>query len=340
MNRWLVRMGLNGVLWTALAISTFAKSAKPLEIYFIDVEGGQATLVVSPAKRSLLIDTGFPGGRDSERILAAMQSAGIKKLDYLVITHFHRDHVGGVPELVQRIKVETFVDHGPDTETSDAAKETYAAYTKAIGRSPHVSLRPGDGLPFKDIRVQFVAAAGEGITSPLPGAGEANSYCDGASQPQPDTTENSQSLGLLISYRKFRFLDLGDLTEDKQWTLVCPNNLLGSVDLYLTTHHGGSPDNPKALVWAIHPRVAIMNNGEHKGGSPAAWQIVHDSPGIEDLWQLHYAADGGTEHNSAEPLIANVDQKSDGHFLKVTVQPDGGWKVKNDRNGYEKAYGK
>ena len=340
MNHWSRRLALGGVLWAALSACTFAKTARPLEIYFIDVEGGQATLVVSPSKHSLLIDAGFAGGRDTERIAAAIKAAGLKKLDYLVVTHYHGDHVGGVPELAQRIKIATFVDHGPDTEEPDSAKQVYARYKQAIGRSAHVTVRPGEGLPFKDIRVEFVASAGEHITNPLPGAGEANPYCAAEQAPQPETNENSQSLGLLIAYGRFRFLDLGDLTEQKEMPLVCPNNLLGTFDLYLTTHHGGSPDNPKALVWAIHPRVAVMNNGAQKGGDPEAWQIVHDSPGLQDFWQLHYAVDGGKEHNSAEPLIANVDPKSDGNFIHVAVEPDGGWKVTNSRNGYEKVYGK
>ena len=330
----------NAVVWVVLVTTASAKSAKPLQIYFIDVEGGQATLVVSPSERSLLIDAGWAGGSDADRIMAAVKSAGIKKLDYVVITHFHGDHVGGVADLVQRVKIGTFVDHGSDIEDSATAKETYAAYTKAITRAARVVVRPGQGLPFKDIRVQFLAAAGEHLSSPLPGAGEANLYCPSEKEPPVDTTKNSQSLALLITYGKFRFLDLGDLTTKKELELVCPNNLIGTVDLFLTTHHGGDPDNPKALVWALHPRVAVMNNGEHKGGSTEVWQIVHDAPGLEDLWQLHYAADAGKEHNSAENLIANTDAKSDGHFIQVTVEPDGKWRVKNSRNGYEKRYGK
>jgi len=131
---------------------------------------------------------------------------------------------------------------------------------------------------------------------------------------------------------------MGDLTKKKEIDLVCPNNWIGTVDLYLTTHHGADPDNPKALVWALHPLVAVMNNGPHKGGSAAAWEIVHDSPGLADLWQLHYSVDAGKEHNSVETVIANVDEKSDGNLIKVTAQPDGSFDVENSRNGYLKSY--
>lgn len=334
----LLRPTLVGVLWFSLLSIAWAKSPRPLQIYFIDVEGGQSTLVVSPSKQSLLIDTGWAGQRDAGRIAAAMKEAGIKQIDYLVVTHYHADHAGGIADLASRVKIETFVDHGPNTEDSPSTKDIYTAYEKVTAHAKRVSVKPGEGLPFKDIRVEFLTAAGQHISEPLPAAGEANPYCNGESPASTDSSENSQSLALLISYGKFRFLDLGDLTKKKETDLVCPNNWIGTVDLYLTTHHGLDPDNPKALVWAVHPLVAVMNNGPHKGGSAAAWQIVHDSPGLADLWQLHYAVDAGKEHNSAEIVIANVDRESDGNLIQVTAQPDGSFVVENSRNGYSKRY--
>jgi len=311
---------------------------KPLRIYFIDVEGGQSTLVVSPSGKSVLIDTGWAGSRDADRIASAAKDAGLKQIDYVVITHFHPDHAGGVPELVKRLKVSTFVDHGSDTEDSAKARDLYSAYQKAIEHSSRVVIKPEQGLPFPDLKLEFVAAAGETITDPLPGAGEANPYCYSEAPAPPDSTENSQSIGLLITYGKFRFLDLGDLTKIKQMSMICPNNLLGTVSLYLTTHHGGYPDNSRALVWALHPLVAIMNNGARKGGRAESWQVVHDSPGLQDLWQLHYAADSDPQHNVAESLIANPDEKRDGNFIEVKAKPDGKFSVTNSRNGYSRKY--
>ncbi len=323
-----------------LAASAFARSHRPLRIYFVDVEGGQSTLIVTPAQQSVLIDTGFAGGRDADRIVQAATDAGIKQIDYVLITHYHGDHVGGVADLLKKIKVGTFADHGENQEDSDSTKKNYTDYLAAIAHVPRVVLLPGQGLPLKGIRLQVLAAAGEHISGPLPGAGEANIYCASEKQAPEDLSENSRSLGVLVSYGKFRFLDLGDLTDEKELGLVCPNNLIGPVDLYLATHHGGNPDNPRALVWALHARVAVINNGPHKGGSPEAWQIIHDSPGLSDLWQLHYAMDSDKQHNAREELIANTDDKSDGHFIEAVIQSDGEWSVKNSRNGYENKYGK
>jgi competence protein ComEC len=317
----------------------FAKAPRPLQIYFIDVEGGQATLVVAPSRESLLIDTGWPGfeGGDAERIVRAAKAAKIRQIDYLLITHYHRDHVGGVTRLAERMKIGEFVDHGPNLEDSDVAREDYAAYEKVIAKTRHISVRPGDGIPIKGLTVRVLTAAGEHISDPLPGAGEANPYCDSEPEPPVDATENARSLGVLITYGKFRFIDLGDLTKRKELELACVNNLVGRVDLYLVTHHGFDQSNAKALVWALHPRVAIMNNGSRKGGSPEAWQTVHDSPGLEDLWQLHYAEDAGKEHNTGEKFIANSGSR-DGNYIKVVAEPDGTLMVENSGNKFKKEY--
>jgi competence protein ComEC len=326
----------------ALTPATLAGTAKPLEIYFIDVEGGQATLIVDPRGPSLLVDTGWDGfdGRDAGRILSAAKAAGLKRIDYVLITHYHRDHVGGVPELARQIKIGTFVDHGPNMEDSDDSRKLYADYEKAIGQSKHLVVKPGDQLPFKGIKVQILTAAGEHISSPLPGANQPNPVCSSEPEAKADVTENSRSLGILISYGQFRFIDLGDLTKKKEQELACPNNLVGTVDLYLTTHHGLFQSNAKALVDALHPRVAIMNNGPHKGGSKEAWETIHNSPGLEDLWQLHSALDSDQEHNAPEIFIANPAENCEGKYIKVTAEQDGSFTVSNSRNDYKKTYPK
>jgi len=315
---------------------------KPLQIYFIDVEGGQSTLMVSPSGQSLLIDTGWPGyeGRDADRIIATARQAGLKQLDYVLITHYRRDHVGGVAQLADGIKIGTFVDHGPNLEDSDVTRTDYATYEKVIAGHAHVVVKPDWGLPMKGIEVRILTSAGDVITSPLPGAGEANPYCANEPAATEDTTENARSLGLLITYGHFRFLDLGDLTKKRELELACPNNLLGTVDLFLVTHHGSDSSNPKALVWALHPRVAVIDNGPRKGSSPAAWQIVRDSPGLEDLWQLHYAAESDRAHNVADERIANVKENCEGKGIKVNAEADGTFTVTNGRTGAEQTYAK
>jgi competence protein ComEC len=322
-------------------------ATKSLEIYFIDVEGGQSTLIVDPQGESLLIDTGWDDFhmRDADRIVAAAKDAGIDHIDDLLLTHYHSDHAGGVPQLAGLIKIGAFFDHGPNTESSNDTPSVYAAYEK-VADSKRVTVKPGDRIPLKGIDVQVLTAAGEEITSALPGAGQPNPLC--ASEPQypPDPSENSRSVGVLITFGKFRFLDLGDLTNLKELGLACPNNLIGTVDLYLVTHHGtahpgtGDGSNARAIVHALHPRVAVMNNSAIKGGHPFTWQIVHDSPGLEGFWQLHYSMAGAEEHNVPRDFIANVGGEDDGHYIKVTAEPNATFTVTNTRNNFSKTYTK
>ena len=323
-------------------------AAQALKIYFIDVEGGQSTLLVDPQGESLLIDTGWPdsNNRDPNRILAVIQAANIDRLDYLLLTHYHSDHAGGVRQLASRIKIGTFADHGPNKERGRETSANYATYLNVVGQSPRLILKPGDRLPFKGMGVTVLTAAGAEVTEPLPAAGQPNPLCPTLPSAPADLSENSQSVGVLISYGRFRFIDLGDLTTRGELGLACPRNQVGRVDLYLTTHHGtahpgtGDSSNAREIVDALHPRVAIMNNGAIKGGHPVAWQIVHDSPGLQDLWQLHYSLMSDKDHNVAKQFIANMDQNDDGHYIEVLARPDATFTVVNSRNRFQKTYEK
>jgi beta-lactamase superfamily II metal-dependent hydrolase len=325
----------------ALAGAALLPAAKNLEIYFIDVEGGQATLFVAPSGQSLLIDTGWSGNnsRDADRIAAAAKHAGVKAIDYLLITHFHEDHVGGVPQLARKLPIRNFIDHGESVEQDQRAKELYAAYLEYRAKGTHILAKPGVAIPIKGLDVQVLTADGDEIADPLPGAGQANPLCAGAKLRAPDATENARSVGTLIAFGNFRILDMGDLTWNKEHELVCPNNKVGTVDLYVVSHHGSDLSGSPAFVQGIHPRVAIMDNGARKGGSASVWQTIHTSPGLEDIWQLHYAIAGGKDNNAPDTFIANTDEVGDqGNWIHVTVHPDGGFVVTNTRNKYSKTY--
>jgi beta-lactamase superfamily II metal-dependent hydrolase len=320
------------------------ESHKTLQIYFVDVEGGQATLFVTPKGQSLLIDTGWAGneGRDADRIVAAAKLAGIDKIDYVLITHFHNDHVGGVPQLVARIPVGTFIDHGENRETTNGPTvQGWQAYQQVLGtgKFKRITAKPGDVLPIQGMRVSVVSSDGALIDKPLPGAGAENSACRNSEQRPADQTENLRSLGVLISFGKLKLLDLGDLTWDKEMELMCPNNKLGKIDIYIVSHHGWFQSSSPALVYGIDPHVAIMDNGAKKGGTPYAWDIIKASPHLEDLWQLHFSEEGGPVHNAPEPFIANLSGPEDAaNYLKLTASTDGSFDVFNSRTNTAKHY--
>src|SRR6266576_1465576 len=310
-------------IFLGLVLLSVLPAAKTFDVYFIDVEGGQATLMVSPSGESMLVDTGWAGfsNRDADRIAAAAKLAGVKQVDYLVITHYHADHVGGVPQLAAKLPIKHFVDHGENRESGAGPDGFYSAYKAAWGSGQHMVVKPGDKIPVKGLDVEVLTADGELIQKPLKGAGQPNALCGKDSRKPEDKTENARSLGTVMTFGKFRLLDLGDLTWNKEIDLVCPNNLVGTVDVYLTTHHGMDMSGPATIVHALKPRVAIMNNGATKGGSVPAWQVVHNSPGLQDLWQLHYAVAGGKDNNVNEQFIANPDQGNDqGNYLKLSAE--------------------
>jgi competence protein ComEC len=330
------------IVLLAMAGASLLPAAKNLEIYFIDVEGGQATLFVAPSGESMLVDTGWPGNnsRDANRIAAAAKHAGVKAIDYLVITHFHEDHVGGVPQLARKLPIRNFVDHGESVEHDQHAKELYSAYAEYRAKGSHILAKPGVTIPIKGLDVKVLTADGDEIESPLPGAGQANPLCAAGKLQAPDASENARSVGSLITFGSFRAIDMGDLTWNKEHELVCPNNKVGTVDLYIVSHHGSAQSGSPAFVQGIHPRVAIMDNGARKGGDPPAWQAIHGSPGLEDIWQLHYSIAGGKDNNTPDTFIANTDEVGDqGNWIHVTARSDGSFTVTNARNKYAKTYG-
>ena len=313
-----------------------------LHIDFIDVEGGQATLFVTPEGQSLLVDTGWPGnnGRDADRIAAAAKKAGLSKIDYVLITHYHEDHAGGIPQLVARIPVGTFLDHGPNRELDKGITEKdYAEYQAVLakGQSKVIHEIPGNVLPIKGMTATVISADGKLIDKPLSG-GEANSYCKGTPAPAADQTENSRSLGIAIQFGKLRLLDLGDLTRDKEMQLACPINKLGKVDIYIVSHHGWEQSSIAPFVDALHARVAIMDNGEVKGGSTPVLKTIKAAPGLETLWQVHYSKEGGDANNTSPEYIANLLGNDAGNGLELSASKDGSFDVTNSRTGVTKHY--
>jgi beta-lactamase superfamily II metal-dependent hydrolase len=350
------------------APSTALKPASPtLDIYLVDVEGGNATLVVAPAKESLLIDTGHLNApvRDAGRIMDALKDAGVTNIDHLITTHWHFDHFGGMAELASRIPIQEFIDHGstiqPHPKVDEFLRRTYPLLYK---KARHIVAKPGDTIPLTDLEVKVVTAAGQAINSPLPGAGTPNPYCVDSTRPNPDPTENSQSIGIHLKFGQFRAIHLGDLSADKEFDLMCPNNRIGSVDLFIVSHHGQSNSNTPVLVHPIQSRAAIMNNGLHKGGEPEVMKVIYTAPGLENLWQLHFSQLSGQEYTAPGIFIANtsdmpqsvmpiapIPKPSPGtvqqpelthngkaYWIKVSAKADGSFTVTNSRTQFSKTY--
>jgi len=322
---------------------TAASAEKRLDIYFIDVEGGQSTLIVTPAGQSLLIDAGYPdrGGRDPDRILSAVRDAGIRRIDYMLVTHFHEDHDGGVAELSRRIPIGTYVDYGAPTQTAPEVVAAFAAYAQARAHGKHLQPSPGDRLPLNGLEVDIVAAGGRTLSKPLADGGQPNAACATFERRADNTTENPRSIGVLVQFGAFRFLDLGDLVWNRLGDLVCPVNLIGRADVYLLAHHGNPDANVPALLAAVEPRVAIVNNGAYKGGAASVLASLHQIAALEDVWQLHRSENDGAE-NFADQQIANLvdGAKDTAAWIKLAAGSDGSFSMTNARSGFQKDYGR
>lgn len=308
-----------------LAVSSIGAAAEraggALNIYYIDTEGGQSTLFVGPTGESLLVDTGNAGERDLNRIVEALRTAGVTRIDHMWTTHFHSDHVGNLLELAKQFPMQHFYDHGtPNPKDRIISAQFMTSYAE-ISQGKRTVVKPGDKVKMAGLDITAVASANQFIRTNLPGGGKANPYC-AQTKPMDESNyfdpDNGESAGFIMSYGKFRTADLGDLTWNGEIDLMCPTNRIGTVDLYLTSHHGLAKSGSPALVHALQPRVAIMNNGTRKGGEPGTFDVLHASPGLEDLWQLHWAYNTPLE-NGAATFIANIDDNAT--IAGVLTQP-------------------
>jgi beta-lactamase superfamily II metal-dependent hydrolase len=281
-----------------------------LSIYYIDTEGGQSTLFVGPTGESLLVDTGNAGERDLGRIVETLRTAGVAKIDHLWTTHYHGDHVGALLEVAKQFPVGHFYDHGtPNVNDRIISPQFMSAY-EALSSGKRTSVRPGDKVKMAGLDITTVASANSFIRKNLPGGGGQNAAC-AATKPKDESTypdaDNGDSSGFVLAYGRFRTVDLGDLTWNGELDLMCPVNRIGTVDLYLTSHHGLEKSGSPALVQALQPRVVVMNNGTRKGGTAEVFASLQETVGIEDLWQLHWSHNVGLE-NAPARFIANVEE--------------------------------
>jgi len=346
----------------------FAQARTTLDIYTVDVEGGNATLFVAPSGQSLLIDTGNFGPeasvRDAERIMAAAKDAGLTQIDHLITTHWHGDHFGGMAELAKRIPIREFIDHGPNVQPAPAADGFLKdVYPKLYANAKHTVAKVGDKIAVAGLDVTVVTSAGETLKTALPGAGAPNPYCANF-KPGENNAEDPMSVGTYITFGKFRTMHLGDVTKNKEFELMCPVNRIGALDAFLGLHHAVNTSSSEVIIHALHPRVIIVNNGTRKGAQPDVMQVLFSSPGLEDLWQIHFSQLSGQEYTVPGMFIANLlDQplaampvapiaapapgpntppppahNGPAYWIKLSAKMDGSFTVTNARNGFTKTY--
>ena len=283
--------------------------ARTLDIYFIDTEGGQSTLYVGPAGESLLVDAGNAGERDLGRIAETLSAAGVRRIDHMWSTHYHGDHIGSLLALAKQVPIVHFYDHGAPHPNDRIVSKAFLASYDDLTRGKRTIVKPGDKVRMRDLDITTVASANTYLRANLRGGGRPNAAC-GEARPIDESSyidaDNGESAGFVMAFGRFRTINLGDLTWNGELDLMCPTNRIGTVDVYLTSHHGLERSGSSALVHALAPRIAVMNNGTRKGGSPQAFRVLHESPGLEDLWQLHWSHNTGLD-NAPAMFVANVD---------------------------------
>lgn len=307
---------------SASLLGAVPQERKGLEIVYIDVEGGAATLIVTPSGESILVDAGWPEDRDVERIRrAVVEVAGLKQIDHYITTHWHLDHWGAIGRVAALLPVKHFYGHVfPETPQEDIVLEMKEAWMKA-SEGKRVWVKPGDRLPLAaGVEVTFLSSNGD-VVGDAPGIAQIRE-CPKHPAAELDPGENARSVGFLLTFGGFRFLDLGDLTWNVEHRLVCPKNLIGPVDVYQVTHHGWDPSNHPALVSATSPTVAVINNGPKKGGTVKVFRTLKATPSIKDIWQLHRNIETTAADNAAPELTANDEEACKGEILRVSVAPD------------------
>lgn len=313
-----------------LSAAPAAEPARGLDIYFVDVEGGAATLIVTPAGESMLIDCGNPGTRDADRIhRVATEVAGLKAIDHLAITHWHVDHYGGIARLAQLLPIRHFYNRGIPEKLQEDPKNfplLIQAYRAAAQGKDRV-LKPGDLVPLQQpagspaLQMLCLCSAGE-VLPDRPGTPE-NPVAREHKPQAEDRTDNARSLGFLLRYGGFRFLDLGDLTWNIEYKLVHPTDKIGLVDVYQSTHHGLEVSNNPVVIKTVRPRVAVFNNGARKGAHPSVISTLRRVPDVQAIYQLHRNLTVGAQENTDPEFIANPEEKCQGEYIKIAVAPDG-----------------
>lgn len=341
--------GLSAVLGVLVVMTAGLAAAGTLDIYFIDVEGGQSTLLVTPTGKTFMIDMGFAGldtanpdkdvARDATRIAEIAKLAKVTRINTLLTTHFHGDHMSGITHLLEVLPVDVFVDHGPATQEAAMIKQKVGEYSEywaaAFARGKHVVVAPGDTVPVEGLEVTIVQARGK----PTDRSNGPNPFCANIEKRGDGNPEDSASIGVVVRYGEFRFSNFGDLPWNQEVALLCPENRVGTIDVYETPSHGREPS---PAVQALAPRIAVLDNNARRGGGAATLKGFKSFAGFEDQWQLHKNVAGGADGNPPDAFTANIEELDitmhPAHFLKVSANEDGSFTVFNSRTNATKAY--